>query len=274
MKLELESLNLPQVSEAGMRILDVLAKDDYSINDIAMVVAEDPTLSAMMLKYANSPLYRRYQEITSVRSAINLLGVKNVKLVVTLAAMRSFSHVSSIVIDKLWEHAFSISLICKLIAKNIDRKLAEDMEFTGIIHDICSMTLVANYPKECDVLLKESNDELGYDQLENDAFECPRGELVSWVAENLHLPSVAVDAIKLLFSVEVAEPVEGALRQSQILALAHVVDLKLHEDDLLTIRQHLDTDLVALLASLAISESQLEDIIEESKEKLSERFMF
>ncbi|MCF6219455.1 MAG: HDOD domain-containing protein [Gammaproteobacteria bacterium] len=56
MKFKLESLNLPKVSAAGMRILDVLAKDDYSMSDVAVVVAEDPTLSGMMLKYANSPL--------------------------------------------------------------------------------------------------------------------------------------------------------------------------------------------------------------------------
>lgn len=274
MELELEDLNLPQVSEAGMRILDVLAKDDYSVNDIAEVVAEDPTLSGMMLKYANSPLYRRYHEITSVRNAINLLGVKNVKLVVTLAAMRSFSEVRSIAVEKLWEHAFSIALISKTIALQVNRQLADEMEFTGIMHDISAMTLAANFPTQCDELLKQSSEEQGYDQLEDEAFEVSRGALIDWVAQSLHMPSVTVTATKLLYQVAIGEGSEDAQRQATILSLAHTIDQQLHENDLLVIRQHLSKQTDALRESLGLSEEQLDEVIEVSREKLSERFMF
>lgn len=276
MQLELATLNLPKVSEAGMRILDVLAKDEYSINDIAEVVAEDPTLSGMMLKYANSPLYRRSQEITSVRNAISLLGVKNVKLVVTLAAMRSFSEGHSIIVEKLWEHAFTIALISKEIANLISRVLADEMEFTGIIHDISSMTLAANYPKACDELFKQVTLEVGLDQLEADYFTLSYEELIGWVAQSLHMPEMTVDAIKRLYQGEFDASDGAGGRQATILALAHHIDQKLHEDDLLVIRQHLLVNemVESLYTSLGLSEAQLQEVIEVSREKLSERFVF
>ncbi len=283
MKFKLENLNLPKVSAAGMRILDVLAKDDYSINDIAVVVAEDPTLSGMMLKYANSPLYRRYQEVTSVRNAINLLGVKNVKLVVTLAAMRSFSEVRSIAVEKLWEHSFSIALISKLIGTHISRQLAEEMEFTGIIHDISSMTLAANFPETCDEQLKLTTEEQGYDQLEQQVFELERGPLIDWISATLHIPSASMTAIKQLYGIDeeselsdetAAKNEENAQCQASILALAHHIDQQLHEGDLIVVYQHLNQPVPTLLEELNLNEAQLASIIEESREKLSERFMF
>ncbi len=282
MKFKLESLNLPKVSAAGMRILDVLAKDDYSMNDVAVVVAEDPTLSGMMLKYANSPLYRRYQEVTSVRNAINLLGAKNVKLVVTLAAMRSFSSVRSIAVEKLWEHSFSIALISKLIGAQISRQLAEEMEFTGIIHDISSMTLAANFPEACDDQLKLCSEEQGYDQLEAQAFELDREALIDWIATTLHMPSTSMDAIKQLYGVvektaasgkTAANDESSARCQAAILALAHNIDQQLHGDDLVVVYQHTQQSVPTLLETLNLSESQLASIIDESREKLGERFM-
>lgn len=283
MKFNKESLNLPKVSAAGMRILDVLSKDDYSVNDIAIVVAEDPTLSGMMLKYANSPLYRRYQEVSSVRNAINLLGVKNVKLVVTLAAMRSFSEVRSIAVEKLWEHSFSISLISKLIGAQINRQLAEDMEFTGIIHDISSMTLAANFPETCDEQLKLCTNEQGYDQLEQEAFDFDREELIDWISSSLHMPSTAMDAIKKLYEIDKKIDVSSestvdengkSQRQASILALAHNIDQKLHENDVVIVYQHLQQQVPDLLEVLGLSEFQLAEVIEEAREKLGERFMF
>ncbi len=275
MQLQLESLNLPKVSEAGMRILDVLSKDDYSINDVAVVVAEDPTLSGMMLKYANSPLYRRYQEITSVRNAINLLGVKNVKLVVTLAAMRSFSDVHSIAVEKLWEHSFSIALISKLIAQHLSRQLADEMEFTGIIHDIASMTLAANFPKQCDELLKQSNEAFGLDQLEDEWCETSRGELIDWIAGNLYMPATTIDAIKLLYAVEGVEAGSDAIRQSLVLTLAHEIDFQVHQGDLVAIRQHLPQleDVPAILGKLGLTQAQYDEVLIEVREKLAERFV-
>lgn len=276
MQLELASLNLPKVSEAGMRILDVLAKDDYTIIEISEVVAEDPTLSGMMLKYANSPLYRRQQEITSVRNAISLLGVKNVKLVVTLAAMRSFSGRHSIVVEKLWEHAFTIALISKEISMLISRRLAEEMEFTGIIHDIVSMTLAANYAKQCDELLKQVTTEVGLDQLEAEYFSLSYDELIDWIAKSLHMPAATVEAIKLLYQQEFDASGGGAGRQAAILGLAHHIDQQLHAEDLLVVRQHLAVNnmVESLCNSLGLSQAQYLEVVESARDKLGERFVF
>jgi len=142
------------------------------------------------------------------------------------------------------------------------------------MHDISAMTLAANFPKQCDELLKKSSEEQGYDELESVTFEISRGALIDWVANSLHMPSVTVEATKLLYGVEMDEENDDARRQSSILALAHTIDQQLHQNDLLVIRQHQPLQVDKLRTLLGLSEEQLDEVIEESREKLSERFMF
>lgn len=274
MRVEIKKLELPKVSQAGMRVLEILAKEDFQINDLAAVVCEDTTLAAILIKYANSPLYRRYVEIASVPRAISVLGIKNVKMAVTVAAMRSLSRTNSKAIARIWDHSVSIAMACKLIAGQVCRVNADDFEFTGIVHDIGLLTMAANFPKQYDALLHRSAAEaIPIDALEHEAFEFSRAELIDWIAKNLRLPTPAILAAKAFYGLEAA-PLEGDARQQQlVLALAHALDQQTREGDAPPLLQTAAESRQHLCRALKLSDQDFEELAGKYREVLDAHFL-
>ena len=62
---------------------------EVSFGELEDIVSVDPGLTAKILKVANSAMYARQREITSLRMAISLLGFKNIKSLVMLVAASS-----------------------------------------------------------------------------------------------------------------------------------------------------------------------------------------
>ncbi|APZ43037.1 GGDEF domain-containing protein [Acidihalobacter ferrooxydans] len=65
---------LPSLPAVALRVLE-LGDDPYAgPSEVAGVVANDPALSARLLKAANSPLYAMRRQVDNLRQAVNLLG--------------------------------------------------------------------------------------------------------------------------------------------------------------------------------------------------------
>src|SRR6185369_17267427 len=63
-----------------LEILRLCQQDDISISQLSDTLAADPALSLRLLKYANSAMFGVSKEITSVREAVLMLGVRSVRL--------------------------------------------------------------------------------------------------------------------------------------------------------------------------------------------------
>ena len=69
--------NLPSIPTVALEILRLSKDPSVSVEDLGEVISADPALSAKILKLANSSLYRRGEEITTLPKAAVLLGLKN-----------------------------------------------------------------------------------------------------------------------------------------------------------------------------------------------------
>ncbi|MBL4608520.1 MAG: HDOD domain-containing protein [Pseudomonadales bacterium] len=62
-----------------LRILASLQNPNITINEVESLVEQDPVLSYKVLRLINSPSLRVQQEVTSIRKAISLLGLDQIK---------------------------------------------------------------------------------------------------------------------------------------------------------------------------------------------------
>ncbi len=273
MRVEIHKLKLPKISHIGIQVLESLSKEDFNLNDVAELVLQDPALTGILIKYANSPLYRRYVEITNVRKAINLLGMKNVKLTVTVAAMRAFTMVPCKAIEAFWEHSFNISVASKLIGTKVSRALADDFEFTGIIHDLGPLTIAANYPREYDALLAKAEAEaMPVNVMEEKLFEFSRAEFIDWAETNLHLPPISMQALKLFHGIEVPAAKRETKLHHAVLSLAHILDNELREEGGLRPLQMVREKKSALEALAGLADDLWDEIKAEYRAVLAERY--
>src|SRR4051812_9548641 len=74
-----DDIRLPSPPAIAVRILDVVRGDDFSFVDLANVIQTDPALTGRILRFANSSFYSLSRNVTSIETAVAVLGVNAVK---------------------------------------------------------------------------------------------------------------------------------------------------------------------------------------------------
>jgi len=141
MGIELSQLPLPKVSPSCVQLLNILSTAEPDIKKLDAIINKDPLLASTIIKYANSPLYRRSSKISNLQTALNLLGLKNIRSAVVMTIMRSDNKKQNKIDESVWAHSEVISQLCRLIAKECMPPLADDMQLIGLIHDIGMLVL-------------------------------------------------------------------------------------------------------------------------------------
>lgn len=99
---------------AVMNLIAQLQDPNCKIDDIEQIIKQDPTLSIKLLKWVNSPLYRRRKEIESIKQAILQLGLDRVRNFVTLLSLSDLQEKPSI----LCQMALTRASMCEWLAKH------------------------------------------------------------------------------------------------------------------------------------------------------------
>ena len=73
--MDVTNLDIPAVSPAILSAIEMVSSDDFSMSELSDVISQDPTLSATLLKHANSSMYNTRSEITDVKRAAIIMGV-------------------------------------------------------------------------------------------------------------------------------------------------------------------------------------------------------
>ncbi len=71
---------LPTPPGVVLRLLELTRRTDVTVKEIADTIAMDPALSAKILRFVNSPMAGVAREVTSLLQAVNLMGVRGVKM--------------------------------------------------------------------------------------------------------------------------------------------------------------------------------------------------
>lgn len=74
--------NLPTLPTVGVQVLTLTRNPDVSMDQIAKVIETDPALSAKVLKTVNSSMFGLKSQCTTIRRALNFLGLSAVKSIV------------------------------------------------------------------------------------------------------------------------------------------------------------------------------------------------
>lgn len=134
--------NLPSLPAIVSRLIQVVNSPDSSADDAAKLIERDPALTSKMIRLANSAFYGIPRSISSVASAVVILGFNTIRsLALSASVIKMFSSVRSTVIDKdrFWKHSITCAIAAKIIVRhfmNIRMMDPESAFCAGILHDI------------------------------------------------------------------------------------------------------------------------------------------
>jgi len=134
--------SMPSLSITVSKILEVSRDPQVTAKDLNKVISLDPVLVGRVLKLVNSAYYGLQNKVTSLVTAIIMLGINTIKnLALSTAVLGNVQKDSSfkaLNVNGFWRHSIGVGVTSKLIGAKIGITLNRQEEFFigGLLHDI------------------------------------------------------------------------------------------------------------------------------------------
>lgn len=190
----LRTEQLPACPRVVIELEEYLAEDEPSLVKVGDIISNDPSISAKVLRLANSSFYAPAQAISSVRQAVLRLGLEEVRRLVLVSAfvgnMPKLQLVSS---SRFWAHCVAVGLAIPTIAEMsvVDLPRSDqELAFTaGLLHDIGALALMTLFPKEYEQMLTDLDEtDHNLDEYERMQWGISHGEVGQILLESWKLP--------------------------------------------------------------------------------------
>lgn len=152
-----DGLKLRPLAATVHNVMAVTGSRGCSAADVAKTVATDQVLCIRLLKLANSSAYSRGRTVDSVQTAVQRIGIQEVrKLVMTLGIFDQYTESQSTRINMrlFWEHSIACGLIAAAIARECRFSSVDDCFLWGTVHDVGRLILLEHateeYHQTCD----------------------------------------------------------------------------------------------------------------------------
>jgi len=225
--------NLPTPPIVFTQITKVINNPNTSAYEIGAIIAEDPALTAKVLKLTNSSYYGISRTITNVKQAIVILGLDAVKsLVISASVFDAFSKNSALdreYLEYFWRHSLLVAFMAKIVSRFVDRGFLQEAEIAfsgGLLHDIGKLIIISHLPEEYSKIKTIMEKKPSYSEIdiESSILQFTHSDLGSYMAAKWNLPGEICFAILNHHSQE-AMPVDS------LAAVIHLADQLAHKNE-------------------------------------------
>ena len=241
---------LPSIPKVIALLLNELDQPEPDLRKVSQLINTDPVLTTRLLKLANSAQFQFASKISSVSEALALMGLNQVRMLTTAAAVvGAFTTIPGVDMRQFWCYSLNVAKLARTLAGIVRQNQAA--AFTaGLIHAIGELVMHLGLTKELLALnLKVHPLSLKRDAAERKLLGYSYADVGAGFARKWQFPQPTVDALEhqcVPFDNEVYEPMAGILHLAVWRARAREAD---YDEQML-----IDTfpDVVALVLDLDI----------------------
>ncbi len=212
---------LPIIPEVASKILSISDdSQEFSFKTLEEIISVDPMLTSRILKVANSALYARQKEITTLKMAIGLLGFNNIRSLVLLITASQFSKglSSHSFYDSFWKHSIVTAFISREIFIRTNDRSNQEIAFTlGLLHDIGRVALFnadpSQYTRVLQLAAEKSVNLIG---MEREILKYDHQEIGAVVMQHWNLPEIFVDTVREHGILNIQSPHRNIIRKITI----------------------------------------------------------
>jgi len=144
--------DLPTLPRTVLKITELVNDPKSSAKDIARIITDDQVLTARLLKLVNSSFYGFPQRISTVNTAIVLLGFDAIRsLLLTTSVFDLFAggnKKSRQEQEQFWDHSLGCAVGAKVIGNYLRHDKIEELFVAGLLHDIGKIVEMLYLPDE------------------------------------------------------------------------------------------------------------------------------
>jgi HD-like signal output (HDOD) protein len=188
----LASAQLPALPQSAIRLLELSQNPDNGPAEFAQPIESDPGLTGQVLKFVNSSYFGFSREISSVKLAITLVGIRTIKNFSLWSAVFSLMpnpKCGPFDLKSLWQDSLRRALFSRAFGKLLGLKDAEDLFAGALLQDMAIPLLAKEQPAKYLKLLESRKDgEKRLSELERAEFGWTHAEAAGFMARQWSLP--------------------------------------------------------------------------------------
>ncbi len=255
---------LPTMPTIAAKVMQLVNDPASSAEDIARFITKDLALTSKVLRLANSAFYGIPRTISSVNSAIVILGFNTVRsLVLSASVVKIFpGRADNNGFDRkaFWKHSFMVGMTSRMLAQMYRKKKMVDVEIAfsaGLLHDVGKLILEQFAGDDYLPVIAEARKQgLPLYQLEKTMLGLTHADISAMLIEKWQMPNELREPILYHhFPTDAGEHLDVAL-------LIHIANYLCHKKGLGSMDEEpfgpLHTDAEQLLTALGPSLEEIE----------------
>ncbi len=194
--LRIESLlagaQLPALPQSAIRLLQLSQDPENGPAEFAVPIESDPGLTGQVLKFVNSSYFGFAREISSIKLAITLVGIRTIKNFALWSAVFSLMpnpKCGPFDLKSLWQDSLRRGLFARALGRLLGQTDSEDLFAAALLQDMAVPLLAKELPEEYDKLFQNRRGgQTRLSDLEKERFGWTHAEAASILARRWSLP--------------------------------------------------------------------------------------
>lgn len=158
--------DLPAMPAVVGEVLDLMEQPDTTMADLSTRIQHDPALTAKILRVSNSPYYGMRQYVGTLKLALVILGMREVRnIVVGIAVVDTLRDEKTDVLlaDDFWNHSMMTAAVARKLGNGMRLNLQGEDFVAGLLHDIGKMILARQLGPAYEAIYRAHSE--GYEDL-------------------------------------------------------------------------------------------------------------
>ncbi len=276
----IRSIAIPSSPRILTELNQEMAKHEPEYKTIALLVSRDVSLTAKILKIANSSFFALPQRVKSINAALSVLGLDHFNNIVLTSAFRDAMKTFRLPVremDVFYHHALQVAHACHWIAQNSHSKKGTAVPpnqayMLGLFHD-CGMPMLAlKFDEYYAEVCSRCADGTPIIEVEEALYRTNHCVVGSFLAKAWRLPETVCDSIQYHHYKDVNMLEDSPLKKwiaLAVLAQTAVYDASDTDDDSTHIYHFYVSEnglFKKLLNETGISQKQMTSLVEMIKE--------
>ncbi len=229
-------LSLPEIA---VQVNAMVEDPSSSAADIGDVISRDPSLTARLLRIANSPFFGLSAKVATVARAVAVVGSKKLRdLIIATSAIRTFKGVPNqlVSMDDFWYHSLYCAIAARLLAASRRLPHADSLFTAGLLHDIGQLIIFNRLPEQAREALRLSMEDphaMDMRQAEQEVLGFDHAQVGGLLLRHWQLPALLEECVTHHHTPEQAVqfPVEAAIVHiaNSIATLAEINSMNLED---------------------------------------------
>jgi len=199
--------SLPTLPEVALNVLKLTSDPDSDAEDLHKIISKDPSLTAKILRVANSSFYGFRSQISTLKMAIVVLGFdETARLVRAFTFLQTFPSAqieNRFDYKDFWLHSIAVSEIIKSLALKFGFESPSEISTGGLLHDIGHLVLASYFENDFIKIIRNADEkDIRWEESEYEIMGFNHCEIGATLAKKWNLPEKLLSMIEYHHSPE------------------------------------------------------------------------